>query len=67
MIIVLSLLFVGVGMVLIESSSATPNYRGQGFSRYGAPTIRGMRIWLVAMGVLSVIAGVALLLIDEAG
>lgn len=61
----LSLLFLGVGIVLIVSSIATPNYRGQGFPRYGAPSVRSMRIWPVALGVLSVIAGVALFLAEE--
>ena len=67
MIVALSLFLLGVGIVLIVSSIATPNYHGQGFPRYGAPTIRSLRIWPVAMGVLLVIAGVALFLTDKAG
>ena len=67
MITALSLLLLGVGIVLIVSSIATPNYHGQGFPRYGAPTMRSMRCWPVAMGVLLVIASVALFMTGKSG
>lgn len=66
MTIVLSLIFFGIGVVLIVSSAAAPSYRGQGFPRYGGPSSGSLRIWPVIFGALSLIAGVALFLVDKA-
>jgi hypothetical protein len=67
MIVVVSLLFIGVGLVLFVRSRTQTAESGQEFSRFGARPIRSRQFKLAVMGAVIGLGGVALLLLSWRG